>query len=289
MGKKRGILLTVLLVALLGGLIQILSRPTEPLYQGKPLSAWLNELHYPVDTNQAAFAAFREMGTKAIPTLLKIIESDDSQLQRLMWVLNSKQSLVRFPIRETEYQRWAASWALYSMGTNARPAFPALTNLLFDPKTLVLGANPAVSLAGMGPEGLPPLLAALTNQNSWIRSSAATALCLERSDLSVVVPALITRLSDRDWAVHCEAVRALGQLHAEPGLTVPALMKDFASNHPGPRGLILTGIGRFETNAKAAVPMLLEALSDNHEYVRNQAATALKQIDPAAAAKAGLK
>ena len=35
--------------------------------------------------------------------------------------------------------------------------------------------------------------------------------------------------------------------------------------------------------------MLLEALSDSDQEVRNQAASALKQIDSAAAAKAGVK
>jgi HEAT repeat protein len=48
-------------------------------------------------------------------------------------------------------------------------------------------------------------------------------------------------------------------------------------------------LGRFETNAQAAVPMLLEALSDTDQNVLHQAASALKHIDPAAAAKAGVK
>src|SRR5713101_1991795 len=140
MGKKRGILLAVLFVALLGGLVWTLSRPAEPAYQGKPLSAWLNEIDvnvYPGDTNQAAFVAFSEMGTNAIPALLKIIESDDPPVQRLILELNRVQSLVYFPLVEKWHQRlsekshhrWAASSALYAMGANAKPAFPALTNL----------------------------------------------------------------------------------------------------------------------------------------------------------------
>ena len=82
---------------------------------------------------------------------------------------------------------------------------------------------------------------------------------------------------------------ALGHLHAEPGLAVPALMNDFPGNDPELRVWILMAIGPFETNARAAVPMVLEALSDNDQEVRDQAAWALKRIDPAAAAKAGVK
>src|SRR5712691_7891424 len=102
MGKKLGILLAVLFVALLGGLVWMLSRPTEPAYQGKPLSTWLTNLYgWGGDTNHPAFVAFREMGTNAIPALLKIMESGDPPLQRMILELNRRQSLVHFPLRET--------------------------------------------------------------------------------------------------------------------------------------------------------------------------------------------
>src|SRR5712692_12000430 len=101
MGKKRGFLLAVLFVALAGCLVWMLSRPAEPVYQGKPLSAWINEYNgRPGDTNQAALVAIREMGTNAIPALLKIIKADDPPFQRMMSELNRKQSLVHFPVRE---------------------------------------------------------------------------------------------------------------------------------------------------------------------------------------------
>src|SRR5258708_2430581 len=168
MGKKRGILLAVLFVALAGGLVWMLSRPSEPVYQGKPLSVWLKECNG-WDTNQAAFVAVREIGTNAIPALLKTIQSGDPPFQRLILELNRRQSLVDFPFRETWPQRWAACEALYAMGTNAKPAFAALTNLISDTNTVIYGA---VALAGMGPDGIPPLLVALTNQNAFIRHEA---------------------------------------------------------------------------------------------------------------------
>jgi HEAT repeat protein len=289
MGKKRGILLALISVALLGGVVWMLSPPAEPAYQGKSLRDWLNEIcaNGWGDTNHAASVAFREMGANAIPALVKALRSGDPPFfQRLILELNSRQSLVQFPVRQTPDQSLAASFALYAMGAKAKPAFPTLTNLLVHTNTEFLSAVP---LAGMGPAGLPPLLAALTNQNAYIRYSAATALCWERSELNLVVPALIARLSDQDSLVHRTAVEVLGRLHAEPALAVPALMKDFPGDDPGLRSLIVLAIGEFETNAGAAVPMLSEALSDNDQTVRNDAAWALKHIDPAAAAKAGVK
>jgi len=200
------------------------------------------------------------------------------------------------------------------MGTNAKSAFPALTNLLLHTNRVAvgrvswLGMMPSeerleerfieadcpgvlssVPLAGMGSAGLPPLLAALTNQSAFIRYSATRGLAWERSDLNIVVPALIARLSDKDLLVHFTAVLALGRLHAEPELAVPALANDFPGNDPELRSLILEALGRFGTNASAAVPMLLEALSDGDQVVRRDAAWALKQIDPEAAARAGVK
>ncbi len=294
MGKNRGILLAVLFVALAGGLAWILSAPTESVYQGKPLTAWLNEYNdLSGDTNQAAYVAFREMGTNAIPALLRVILSYDSPFNKMILEPDRMQSLVHFPLvekwhqraSERSQQRWAATFALYAMGTNAKPALPALTNLLFHTNTQFFSG----ALAGMGPEGLSAMIAALTNQNADIRLSAATGLMWARSDLNLVVPALIARLSDQDRMVHFTAVLVLGQLHAEPGLSVPALMEDFPGKDPEFRSLILEALGRFKTNGKAAVPMLLEALSDNDRAVRDEAAFALKHIDPAAAAKAGVK
>jgi HEAT repeat protein len=173
------------------------------------------------------------MGTNAIPALLKIIKSDDPPFQRMILKLNRMQSLVHFPLRDTLAQRWAACSALYAMGANAKPAFPALTNLLFDPTS---SYPSAMALAGMGSEGLPPLIAAVTNQNASIRDSAAGGLGWARSDLNIVVPALIGRLSDQHMWVHYTGMEALCQLHAEPELAVPALMKEFPGKNPGHRG-----------------------------------------------------
>jgi HEAT repeat protein len=47
-------------------------------------------------------------------------------------------------------------------------------------------------------------------------------------------------------------------------------------------------LGYFGPAARSAVPLLLVALKDPIDEVRHGAAEALKKIDPAAAAKAGL-
>jgi len=49
------------------------------------------------------------------------------------------------------------------------------------------------------------------------------------------------------------------------------------------------GIGSFGTNAICAVPLLLQAVQDRDVTIRDGATASLKQIDPEAAAKAGVK
>src|SRR6266478_2350723 len=87
MGKKRGILLAILLVALAGGVGWLLLRPREPVYQAKPLSAWLEQyygsnLTLITDTNSPARLeaenAIRQIGTGGLPLLLRLISTRDS-------------------------------------------------------------------------------------------------------------------------------------------------------------------------------------------------------------------
>src|SRR2546428_3295656 len=114
MGKKRGLLLAVLFVAPLCGLVWMLSRPAEPAYQGKPLSAWLEQyseryVEWPPgsgslytlsawqkqhrgsyttvpDPNSPerleAATAIRQIGTNGLPLLLRLISTRDSPLTK---------------------------------------------------------------------------------------------------------------------------------------------------------------------------------------------------------------
>jgi HEAT repeat protein len=49
------------------------------------------------------------------------------------------------------------------------------------------------------------------------------------------------------------------------------------------------GLGRFGADAHQAVPALVGLLSDANPFVRDAVSNALKEIDPEAAAKAGVK
>jgi hypothetical protein len=174
MSKKQGLLLFILLAGALALLSWFVQPPREPIYQGRPLNSWLVDLEdWDGDTNDAAFVAFRVMGTNAIPQLLNVIQSGGPPIQRMILELNKRQSVVKLPFGTPWHQEMAATWGLYAMGTNAKPALPVLTNLLF----LADASIPSSTvLAGIGLEGVPSLLTALTNRNYRMRHSAASGL-----------------------------------------------------------------------------------------------------------------
>ena len=287
MSKKQGLLLFILLAGALALPLWFVQQPREPIYQGRPLSSWLPDLEdWDGDTNNIAFVAFREMGTNAIPELLNVIQSGGPPIQRWILELNKKQSVVNLPFGTPWHQTMAATWGLYAMGTNAKPALEVMTNLLFHTNALI---SSATVLAGIGLEGVPSLLAALTNQNDHIRYSAASGLAWERSNFEAVVPALIASLQDKNRLVQIAAIISLGQLHAKPELVVPALINAFTNNDALLRSSVLISLGEFEVGATDSVPMVMTALNDSDETVRASAGFAIKKIDPETAKKAGIK
>jgi hypothetical protein len=287
--SKKGMLLIIFFVSAVGLPVWSGRQPPEPVYQGKALSEWLKDLeHWNGNPDDPPFVAFRHMPTNAVPALLNVIQSGGSPIEKMILTINRKQSLINLPFGTPWHETLAASWALYEMGTNANSALPALTILLFHTNALI---DSTTALAGIGSEAVPVLITALTNQDYRIRHSAAAGLGWERSDFSIVVPALISRVKDGNGVVRNEAVISLGLLHAEPELTVPALIKVFSSSNNDAllRRLVLISLSEFESKAKACVPMLVDALKDNNEGVRESARSALMQIDPDAASKAGVR
>lgn len=287
MRNKRLIFLRALLVAVAGVLTWLLLRkPSEPFYQGRPLSYWLKGMEGWQDTNDAAFVAFSHMEANVIPRLLTDLQFGNGPLERMIQKINRKQSFIKIPYGESLGRNMAATWALYAMGSNARPALPVLTNMLFHSDDVI---SSAVVLAGIGPEALPILLSTLTNQNDRIRHAGVMGLALERSNFNLVVPALIGSLQDTNQGIREGAAISLGALHAGPDMAVPALMKSFPGNNTLLRRLILQALGEFGDKARPAIPMIVSALNDSNADVSSSACSALKQIDPLAAAKAGVK
>ena len=81
----------------------------------------------------------------------------------------------------------------------------------------------------------------------------------------------------------------LAILRHESSLVVPALSKCLSDANNAVRIFAAQGLGWYGAEARQAVPALVPLLSDPCVLARDTAAYALKQIDPEAAAKAGVK
>src|SRR5207249_4233134 len=157
----------ILVIAGSSGLLFLLPWPvldSEPSYQGKTLSAWLRQTRSVfrpiVEKDRAALKnAIRQMGTNAIPYLLKMAARRSSDFREELITLDRSHFHLFGGTYDSEYHEMA-TLGFSALGADAKPAVPRLIKLLDDPDPeIALGA--AEDLAAIGPEaaqGIPALL-----------------------------------------------------------------------------------------------------------------------------------
>ena len=185
--------------------------PDEPSYNGKRLGEWLEtRIKGGGDLTPAAKDALHQVGTNAIPALLK----------RLTYV--------RPPYCFSPFQiNINAAIGFITLGEQAKPALPELW-ILMDSTNKEIALTAMIATFGTGSNAIPFLIKGLTNQFPNVRNEAANSLT--------------------------------------------------------------DGIGKdFLELRRQAVPLFKKLLSDPDEDVRGNATNQLKEIDPATAAKAGIK
>ena len=175
--------------------------------------------------------AVRQIGTNAIPALLRMLRYKESPLKRMLARIISKQSLVKFHIPPAHVPPYTALRGFFALGPAAKPAVPELVALLHNGKNGAVATYAGLALAGFGPEVLPLLTSASTNENECVRSGALNGLCLANpvgplaSESHRVTPLLITRLKDPNASIREIAAIALGGMLREPEIAVPALIQ----------------------------------------------------------------
>jgi len=266
--RKLRIVVAVLLVGILSVICWQVLRPRVPAYQGKTLKIWLEEslLAYnyttpPTEESMAAReevgTAIRQIGTNAIPLLVKMATDKASPLKSRLIMIARRQRWVATHLHTDHENQEMAVFGFYALGSLAKDAVPALIDLLGD-SDVETRLHAADGLGNIGPTA------------------------------KAAVPYLIPFLNDTNRIVRWDTTVNLGRIHSESTLVVPALLKSLNRSN-----VILTTtitvLGEFGGEATSAVPFLVQHLNAENDYVRLEATNALKRIDPGAAAKAGVK
>lgn len=294
---KLGLLFVVGLVV--GATAFVALRPREPVYQGKRLSEWVKIYANSTGTDQKhAVLAIRQAGTNALPTLLRMLRSRDSWAKVKLMQLASKQSLIKFDFTSEHDRRYLAVFAIQELGPAAKPALPALIELLNNADTTSYAKDALVPLSANFLEREEELLlaASFTNENPEVRENVISLLGGRGG--GAVAAALIQRLQETDRGVRLSTIESLVSLRAihpsdeiagEFGLVVRTLAKTLQDDSPAVRSAVALALCQFGLDAQQAVPYLLKHVNDPDERVRQDVALALRTIDPEAAASAGVK
>jgi HEAT repeat protein len=294
---KLGLLFVVGLVVTSIGFVAL--RPSEPVYQGKRISAWIADLgSNDRELIEPAHQVLVELGEPAIPHLISTVEKKQSRFHS--WYLNfwSFRKLPEFvrrrlpaPISHVYLARVNSVMVLSRMGPKASLAGPALVRSLGD-TGLGMRMAAAQALGMIGPEArpaIPALVKMLKEYEPHLRQIATQSLMQIGDPTGKAIEPLTVMLNDTTNEARVSAAIALWLLEGQSEPTLDLLKKDANPEDWRTRFFTAHSLGDFGSAAKPAVPALRELLHDEHEAVREHAAEALKKIGAAAAQKAEVK
>ena len=288
MRKYRRIVL-VMVLASLGAAALWAPLTREPVYEGKSLSIWLEDMsHGDPMVEQKARSVLRAAGPEITPRLVHVLNSRNSPLRRpYMEVREMLPTFIReripYPKHHAIYRHGAAT-ALGEFGAAAEPAVPQLKELLRDDNEMVSWAA-AEALGRVGPAAYEVTLELLALTNSSVTLSRVWAgWALWRIDptayTTTATRILVGALTENELAGKKAVDLLLDMGQVRPALLVltDALKAPATKTRIQAAGL-LEQIG---PEAKEAVGALAVALDDSDRHVRRSAAKALGRIGPEA-------
>ena len=179
--KRVWIAIVVFCVALAGVIgWQVVQPGDQPVYEGKTLTSWLTGV---TEGGTAGYMkaeeAVRQVGTNAIPTLLRLLWASDSALKVKVVGLLERQHVVKLGFTSAETWNIAGRLGFKMLGTNAASAVPALIQIARQGTSPFSQASAIESLGAIGPaakEAVSYLITLATNQSSGLDFSASWAV-----------------------------------------------------------------------------------------------------------------
>jgi hypothetical protein len=254
-------------------LITTLLREREPRYEDHSLLEWIAIADHGDKDNEYserdAQEAVRHIGTNAIPFLIKCIEYRErpwqTRLGALCYKLPGKfaDPLSNLVEGHGAQRQLAAFSGLYILGPDARPAIPALTNLLTQPPLVDYCMHVLTQIGG---DGLTAVLNVLTNQASPFRRAAIGSLVgldTNRPLDQIVVSTLTNCLADTNRELAFYASQILCRHNSEKELAMKTLVDALASADKKLRSSAISHL-RISLRLDYSVPALVQFLQDTN-------------------------
>ena len=265
---------TVLIIAgagLLAGTLFYATRPTDPVYKGKRLSAYLTAvrsagLHLgynwswwdepdPIElgkphaecrfTDEHALEAVSHVGTNALPLLIRMLKTQEPLAQRWLRHLSDVypplQRFIRLKTATAAFEHPIAAVAAFQeLGPKAAPVIPDLLALMQQPQ---YADRALASLIAIRPEAEPDILS-LTNalrvrkggpDRSWVdyfHAQAILALSTYGPRASAAVPLLVQTLNSTNGFVQGASAVALARIGGTREELVPVMLSHLKTNSP---------------------------------------------------------
>jgi HEAT repeat protein len=192
---------------------------------------------------------------------------------------------------EEELVAYEAAHSLALLARGRPDALEALTKaLVADNPSLRWRAARALGHAPRSDELIELLLTRLEDSHPQVRQDAAEALRWQKPRKWEHLPPMLKAMQRTDSKLRASIAEVLGEFGTEGGGVVPVLCDALMDKNRYVRSKAIDSLGKIGTPARQAVPALLRLAGDaKEEWEREEAAQALKRIDPKAAEKAGIK
>ena len=269
--KRRYRFLLVLATFLAGAAVWWTLTPSEPVYQGKPLSRWIAEIKAGDPNNPSRFGlspdqreAIQSMGLEALPDLLEAV-------------------------RPLKYEPW---WkATYRRCYSGLPS--VMSRHLPVPVQQDIQREMAFRLQvvqdarHLRPQSELLLIKTLKHARPEVRAAAASALGWQTNSSSIVFSALTNCLRDRDVEMRRCVVDAISCFGPAASNAVPAIAENIFPGQPPAKSSIsineqawaAMALGKIGSGAVAAVPVLQQGAGQStNAFFRVESAVALWRI-----------
>ncbi len=192
-------------------------------YQGKTVKTWLLQFsERDPNGRREAEAAFKALGTNAVPELVRLLRADDARWRTLVWTHATRMPMwLRKPVLRQVgplkgyLLRPAAARALASLGPVAAAAEPDLVQALQD-KVNGTYWEAGTALGRIGQRSVPDLVVALRDPDTLVRCSAAYGLGEVGPDATAAVPGLLQMQRQGNANEQYIASRSLAKIGASP-------------------------------------------------------------------------